>query len=242
MNIAYNSDGFSKFYSLNRHHWDEFYKSERYIMKRYMDVMSKPFSILDVGCGCGGLGEALSEKYHLSMYHGIDINLPNIETARNTLSLDCPFELTHGDIAEMNEVEKYDFVISFSCIDFNIEVEKMLLSCWTKVREGGRLILSVRLTDKPGVNDIQKSYQPIGVNANVEEMANYVVFNVKDFMETITKLPGLGGVDAYGYWGLPSATAHTPYERLCFSVAGLQKKINEKEPRVMLDLPLDLLI
>lgn len=137
MNIVYQSDGFSKYYNTNRHHWNEFYKSERYIMKRCMDAISGPFSVLDVGCGCGGLGEALSERYMLSMYHGIDINLPNIEVAKKNLKLHCPFELTHGDIAEVNWDRTYNFVISFSCIDFNIEVEKMLLSCWTKVREGG---------------------------------------------------------------------------------------------------------
>lgn len=108
-------------------------------------------------------------------------------------------------------------------------------------RGGGRLILSVRLTDKAGTNDIEKSYQPIGTGENTSEVANYVVFNIRQFLETINKLPMLGSIEAYGYWGIPAATAHTPYERLCFAVAGLEKK-DEKNPKAILNIPIDLLI
>ena len=238
-NIHYKSDGFAKYYSVNRHHWDEFYESERYIMSRFMDSKDGPFSVLDVGCGCGGLGEALSEKYQLSMYKGVDINLPNVKIAQSSLKLNCPFEIVCEDVTELTPSDGYDFVISFSCIDFNIEVEKMIASCWKQTKKGGHLILSVRLTNEMGVNDIEKSYQPIGVVSKATEVANYVVFNFNDLFKMIKEMPVLGGVTAYGYWNAPSSTAHTPYNRLCFSVVCLEKS-EVKQPYADLRLPIDL--
>lgn len=243
MNITYKSDGFAKYYSTNRHHWEEFYESERYIMGHFMDGMNAPFSVLDVGCGCGGLGKALSERYQISMYKGIDINLPNIEAGKKILSLNCPFELSCEDVAKMKADDGYDFVISFSCIDYNLEVKEMLDACWAQVKSGGRLILSVRLTNERGINDIKQSYQPVDIESELsseaDEVANYVVFNCNEFFQTIKTLDNLAGATGYGYWGAPSKTAHTPYSRLCFSVFGLEKG-NADIPYVNLRLPLDL--
>lgn len=239
MNIVYKSDGFSKYYGAKRHVWDEFYLSERYIMSRFMDELNKPFSVLDVGCGCGGLGYALQQKYKLSMYKGVDINQPNIEVAQRELNLGCPYELVCEDIVKMKGNEVYDFVISFSCIDFNIEVKEMLDVCWNKVREGGKLILSARLTNQSSVNDIGLSYQPIGENSS--EVANYVVFNVYDFLRLIKTLPNLGGITGYGYWGKPSSSAHTPYDKLCFSCVCLEKEMN-KDIKLDMKMPLNLFI
>lgn len=243
MNIAYKSDGFAKYYSKNRHHWDEFYESERYIMERFMDRIEDPFSVLDVGCGCGGLGKALSEKYQISMYKGIDINSPNIEAGKKILSLNCPFELSCEDVAKMKADDGYDFVISFSCIDYNLDVKEMLDACWAQVKAGGYLILSVRLTNGPGINDIEQSYQPVDIEAEElseeSEVANYVVFNYNEFFQTIRLIDNLAGATGYGYWGGPSKTAHTPYSRLCFSVFCLEKG-NRDIPYADLRLPLDL--
>lgn len=239
MNITYESDWLAKYYSMNRRHWDEFYESEKIILSRFMDETSAPFSVLDVGCGCGGLGQALSEKYKMSMYCGVDINRHNIETAKASLNLDCPVELVCKDVAKMENHGGYDFVISFSCIDYNIDVEETLSVCWMQVKPGGRLILSVRLTNETGVNDIEKSYQPVGNVYEPNEIANYVVFNINDFFQTIRKLPTLGNVTGYGYWGAPSKTAHTLYSRLCFSVFCLEKQEGSSS-NADLHLPLDL--
>ena len=43
----------------------------------------------------------------------------------------------------------------------------------------------------------------------------------------------------YGYWGPPSASAVTPYERLCFVACALSKRgtQNDAAVQVVLDLP-----
>lgn len=51
------------------------------------------------------------------------------------------------------------------------------------------------------------------------------------------------GVKASGYWGIPSTTAVTPYERLCFAAFSIQKKKSDdvRALRCQLDLPAEIL-
>lgn len=240
-NIVYKSNGFSEYYSVNRHVWNEFYDSERTIMERVMDAYLEPFSVLDVGCGCGGLGEALDDRYTLSFYKGIDINKPNIECAKMKTSsrILCTHEFECVDIAQAKEKRKYDVVISFSCVDFNADVDGMIAQCWKMVADKGHFIFSARLTNESGIDDIRKSYQRISMQDGDNEVANYVVFNCSDLLKRISGWNNVEKVEGYGYWGIPSSTAVTNYNRLCFSVFDVKKGCGNGK-KVRLDMPLDL--
>jgi hypothetical protein len=52
-----------------------------------------------------------------------------------------------------------------------------------------------------------------------------------------------GEINAYGYWGAPSASAVTPYERLCFSAFSIRKRNGNAggAPRFDLNLPAEIL-
>ncbi|MBM3851874.1 MAG: class I SAM-dependent methyltransferase, partial [Verrucomicrobia bacterium] len=180
--------------------------------------------VLDIGCGCGGLGLALREKFGVTHYTGIEINETASATARKLnpeakiltgdfLALD-PSTLTNGG---------YDVVISLSCIDWNIGFTVMLPKAYALVKPGGRFVLSLRLTDGPTIDDPARSYQYINYAGEKEgEKANYVVLNAQ---ELFARLHGLGveSISGFGFWGTPSVTAVTTVSRICFAVLMLHK-------------------
>ena len=104
--------------------------------------------------------------------------------------------------------------------------------------------MSLRLTNNKSINDISKSYQYIDFfNKNdTQEKANYVIFNINDIFKTFNTLsPKISKINAYGYYGLPSTTAKTPYDRLLFSVFSIYKGDNN-ECNIKLDFPLDIFL
>ena len=60
-NIKYKTDEIERFFSKNRIAWDQFYESEKVIISALK--LSKKDQVLDIGCGCGGLGLALKNKF-----------------------------------------------------------------------------------------------------------------------------------------------------------------------------------
>lgn len=244
-NIKYKSKSFLRYYSQNRMTWNEFYLSERIILERVIKKFEQGINIIDVGCGCGGLGKALSERFdNIHSYVGIDYDDKQIEYARAYNKLKIPHEYRCGDASVFSDDQKYDILISFSCIDYNLDVTGMLTNCWDKVKPGGYLITSVRLTENDTINDISRAYQI----ADGKEKANYVVFNWKDFLHMLTKLENnqVDEIEAYGYWHSPAPEITVvEYDRLCMSVFAIRKSLNaemEKTPIIRLELPCDLLI
>ena len=71
-NIKYSSKELVEFYSCSRQRWDEFYPSERWVFDKVAGKNKKLGDILDVGCACGGLGIALSNRFMLTSYKGVD--------------------------------------------------------------------------------------------------------------------------------------------------------------------------
>lgn len=226
-NIKYTSKELLEFYSCNRDTWDEFYPSEKWVFDKIAGIDKKIGNVLDVGCACGGLGAALKERFVLNSYTGVDINKKSIEWAKDNRNLgDVPASFMAGDVLELNLRSQYDLVVSLSCADWNIETEKIIGASWEKVREGGHFVISLRLTDGKGVNNILKSYQYINLSGKEKspEIANYVVFNFKDIIDMFKRLiPVPVSIGAYGYWGKPSSTAVTMFDRLVFAVFYIKK-------------------
>lgn len=246
-NIVYKSKELRTFYSCNRSRWDDFYPSERYAFLQITGEHRALGDVLDVGCACGGLGAALSEKFLLRSYTGVDINQEAIDWASREQRLPVAATFVAGDIIELSLRAKYDLVVSLSCADWNLEVRKIIDACWDRVKEGGHLVLSLRLTPEQGVNDISRSFQYINFSgkATAPELANYVVFNLNEALRILGALrPAPAIIGAYGYWGKPSATAVTPYDRLVFAVLYLRKGEagSSQSTEAELRLPLDIFI
>lgn len=247
-NIKYANDDFVAFYSRHRRTWNEFYESERHMFDKVFSRFDGPFSLLDAGCGCGGLGNALSEKFAIKFYKGLDINEQQIKWASENSGLSVPCEFVCADIAEYEDEQKFDAVVSLSCVDYNVEVNKMIESAWARVRPGGYFISSIRLTTKESINDIERAFQYINYESENDtkggykqsEIANYVVFSLDDILGVFGGLENApAGIEAYGYWGAPSKTAVIEYDELCMSVFALRKpEVNEDNGVITVNLEL----
>jgi SAM-dependent methyltransferase len=236
-NIIYRTDELARYFADNRVTWEQFYESERAIIGR-LDLDASR-SVLDIGCGCGGLGLALREKFGLTDYTGVEINAAAAAAGRRMNSM---AQILAGDILDLSRDELreqcFDVVFSLSCVDWNVRFNEMLVAAWKHVVPGGRLVATFRLTDEAGCNDMARSYQYINYEGvRTGEKAAYVVLNAGELMDSLLGFDP-DDIKAFGYWGPPSATAVTPYERLCFCAVSIRKRAAEPDAtRFELELP-----
>ena len=236
-NIAYQSPEISQYYAKHRIKWEDFYDSEKFIIEKL--GLQNDHEILDIGIGCGGLGLALKEKFGVNRYTGIEVNKM---AARIATKLNPDAKILCGDFLTLsNSVilnETFDSVFSLSCIDWNIQFDKMLSSAWSHVSDGGALIATFRIVAGAGCDDINMSYQHVNFSEEMSgEHVAYVVVNAKElFSKLMAFLPS--SITAYGYFRKPSVTAVTPYNKICFGAFLIRKKISGKDIGTKLDLNL----
>ena len=234
-NIKYTSSKLKIIFKENRVKWNDFYRSEKYIISE-LDL-NKTTSILDIGCACGGLGIALNERFGVRNYTGIEINIEAAKTAR---ILNPKARIIEGDILEIpnNKLLIYDIVFSLSCIDWTDKFTLILKKAWSLVKVGGEMVLSLRLTENNGLDDINRSFQYINYERKKEgEIVPYVVLNYKEWMKTVKSLPRISKIRGFGYYGSPSITTITPFKKVCFAVFAL-KKNDKKNNEIIIDLEL----
>ena len=242
-NIAYKTEEIVKFFAENRVTWEQFYESEKIVIEGLGIVGSD--SILDIGCGCGGLGLALKDKFGVTNYTGIEIN----ELAAHKAETITPSAVVLcGDFLEISEIEifgkVFDVVFSLSCFDWNIQFDEMLLAAWNHVAQGGSLVATFRIVATEGCDDMNRSYQYINYDGELAgEKAAYVVLNAKALFDKLKTLSP-STIKAYGYFGAPSRTAITPYTEICFTAVSITKRQsdNSVEPRLDLQLPTEVLL
>lgn len=241
-NIAYQTDKLAGYFTCHRVAWNQFYESERVIIERLK--LDRRREVLDIGCGCGGLGLALRDKFGIENYTGVEINRPAAEAA---LIMNPKANILCGDILDLSQNvlrnRRFNVVFSLSCVDWNVCFADMLAVAWNQVLPGGHLVATFRLTTGKGCNDMNRSYQYINSDGILEgECAAYVVLNAKILMDQLIHF-NPSEINAYGYWGAPSATAVTPYERLCFTAFSIRKRKVEDvgSLRCHLDLPEEIL-
>lgn len=221
-NIRYTAGDIEQFYREHRVTWEQFYESERVMFERL--GLNAESTVLDLGCGCGGLGLALKERFGVTDYTGVEINEQATETGRVLYPEAC---MINADVlaipADVLPHEQFDVVVSLSCIDWNLRFLDMLETAYSYVKPGGWFLSSFRLTTEATSNDIQQSWQYINFDGKKEgEIAPYVVMNARELIELLRSLQH-DTIAAYGYWGNPSTTAETPHEKICFTVAAVKK-------------------
>jgi SAM-dependent methyltransferase len=237
-NVAYQTDQLARYFSQNRLAWEQFYESERVIIGGL--GLDRRHRILDIGCGCGGLGLALRERFGVERYTGVEISPPAVEAGR---ALNPNARILSGDILDVTRDalrdERFDAVFSLSCVDWNIRFGDMLAAAWNHVLPGGYLVATFRLTAAEGCNDVSRSFQYVNYEGKLEgEHASYVVLNAQTLMQQLANF-NPSDIVAYGYMGAPSATAVTPYASLCFAAVAIRKRAaaDDGALRYRLDLP-----
>ena len=241
-NIVYQTDLIARYFSRNRVAWQQFYESERVVIDQLH--LNRHHEILDIGCGCGGLGMALRDRFGIENYTGVEINASAAEAGR---VMNPKAHIVCGDILDLGpngfQDRRFDVVFSLSCVDWNVRFSDMLAAAWNYVLPGGHLVATFRLTAEEGCSDFQRSYQYINFDGIPEgERASYVVLNARSLIEQLSAF-NPSEINAYGYWGAPSATAVTPYENLCFAALSIRKRKSDDVGalRCQLELPAEIL-
>lgn len=237
-NIKYETDSIESFYKEHRVTWDDFYPSEKKMFETL--ELNRQSCVLDVGCGCGGLGNALDSRFNVKNYVGIDINKKAIDTARK---LFAQYTFLEGDVLDLKSPEipnnYFDLVVSLGCIDWNVEFDKMLEAAMNYVKPGGVFLSSFRFSNELEKHSQSKSYQYINFqNQHEGEQAPYIVLNPNDLFDKLLQFKP-SAIKGYGYWGSPSKTAITPYEKICFTVLAITKGPDD-QCQFNLELPNDL--
>ena len=236
---------FIEYFSNNRNSFEKFYPSERYVFEKIFKNNNNS-KVLDIGCACAGLYNALRERYGNIDYTGIEIN----EIAANYASTTFPeIKVINSDFNDfkLRNNTKFNYVFSLSCFDWNLGNSKdilasfytMLHNSWNLVDDGGYLILSLRVDDLDTIFDSKTSYQYINYEGKLEgEIANYGIISIRDCSKLFKKLSP-SKIIAKGFVGSPSKTAITPKKELCFSVFAVQKS-SEMFNDTLLDINLTL--
>jgi SAM-dependent methyltransferase len=239
-NVTYQTGELVRYFALNRIKWSQFYESERVIIGELS--LDSHNAILDIGCGCGGLGLALRERFGVKDYTGVEINRLAADAGQ---VMNPGAHILCGDILELSQSDLrgrfFNVVFSLSCVDWNVRFSEMLAAAWDHVLPGGHLVATFRLSDSDGCNDINRSYQYINFDGIREgERASYVVLNARSLIQRLISFDP-GEISAYGYWGAPSGTAVTPYQRLCFAAFSIRKRIgNHSSLQFRLNLPVEI--
>ena len=91
------------------------------------------------------LGLALKQEFSISNYVGVDIHSNLLSLQENESTLGFRFI---NQIFELQLEDQFDIVISFSCVDWNVETESMINKCWNLVKPGGKFIATFRLSNE----------------------------------------------------------------------------------------------
>ena len=95
--------------------------------------------VLEVGCGQGGFGARLAQRYD---YVGVEPDAISCATAQQRVAAVGDGEVRHGDLSVVKPDETFDLVAAFEVIE-HIEDDVSALAAWAShLRPGGWLLLS----------------------------------------------------------------------------------------------------
>ena len=83
LNNSWNSKTIQKQLLETRTKYSDLYRGEKYLISKFIKNND---SVLDIGCGQGGLFKILNKKYKNISYTGIDFNKNMIEFAKSNYS------------------------------------------------------------------------------------------------------------------------------------------------------------
>ena len=107
-----------------RANFNQLYKGEKYLISRFIKNND---SVLDIGCGQGGLYKILNKKFKKIKYTGIDFNKQMIDLAKSNFSNGKFYWFTKKDYHKFFK-KKFDVVIIFGILHLNPNWDRILLN------------------------------------------------------------------------------------------------------------------
>ena len=110
------------------------------VVSRLLPPVDRDLRVLEVGCGQGGFGARLAQRYR---YLGIEPDGQSCDVARQRVARAGGHgEVRHGDLSVVAAQEAFDLVCAFEVIE-HIEDDAAALRSWVEhLTPGGRVLLS----------------------------------------------------------------------------------------------------
>ena len=223
-----------KLFRVKRIKWAQFYESERTVLS--LLGMDKWTRVLDLGLDPGGLGVALKERFGVVSYSTIVQDPEEVKEVR-TINPEATILQTPLEGLPVTEEGAYDIVTALGLDDSPHLLDATIQLAYAQLGHGGAIVFTVRLTDKETVCDEAVSVQQVISGPKTITRQAYIVRNIR---ETIQKIERLGKVriSAYGYQGIPSSTAKTPFRTVCFAAFIVTRQDGMEDSRTPLELHL----
>ena len=121
---AWGSKSILKHIEENRTKFNHLYKGEKYLITKF--IKNKD-SVLDIGCGQGGLCKILNKKFKQIKYTGVDFNKKMIDLAKSNFSNAKFYWFTKKNYHKFFK-KKFDVVIIFGILHLNSNWDRILLN------------------------------------------------------------------------------------------------------------------
>jgi trans-aconitate methyltransferase len=104
--------------------------------------LDKSAHLLDVGCGDGKITSKLAEQLFEGKVVGLDISPTMIDFARKTFSTHW-LEFVVGDASKIDFHEQFDYITSFSAMQWVRDQKAALAGMHAALKPGGRLLITM---------------------------------------------------------------------------------------------------
>jgi SAM-dependent methyltransferase len=225
----------SKLFQVQRIKWDHLYDSEKTVLSTL--ELSKHSRVLDMGIDPGGLGVALRERFGVKSYVAL-VSDPAVGSEAKAVYPESEVVVACAEEYFADQLNAFDLVCVFGAEDSPDFLDNIIPKAYASLKPGGSLLLRVRLTDAPTIQDVQLSSQKVFTRKGLVETNRYIVRNTHEVLDSLRKLSP-ARIFAYGYSGVPSSTATTPFKIVCFGVFAVTRPGpgGPTEPQIELRLP-----
>lgn len=201
----------SELYTNYRIHFDEFFESEKHFFNAA--TLKEGMSVLDIGGGAGGLGNALREKFNLNLkYTCIDPDSKAVEAGKKRFGAnDTDFKLICDEFpGPLPPTQTWDMVCVIGWFAQVTEWKRFLLTLCERANKYVNIGINVRLTGNTVVDpDVSYVYY-FDSGKRIPEITHniYELFNFASIQEI-----GAEKIEFYGYHGKGSSSAYRPVPR-----------------------------
>jgi len=134
------------------------------VAEKYLSCMDiKPSDrVLDLGCGNGAFTRKILDKVPKGSVLGIDASENMLELAK-AVTKDYPnFSIKKSDVHTMQFSHKFDYIVSFWCMQWASDIRKLFENIFNALKTGGKILAVFPAGDDPyimGYYAIKKSGQ-----------------------------------------------------------------------------------
>jgi ubiquinone/menaquinone biosynthesis C-methylase UbiE len=215
LNNTWGSKSIIKHIGDTRANFNQLYKGEKYLISKFIKNND---TVLDIGCGQGGLCHILNKKFKKIKYTGIDFNKKMIDLAKSNFS-DGKFYYFKKKNYYKFFKKKFDVVIIFGILHLNSNWDKILLNA-SKVSKRA-IIFDHRIELK--INNNKNFYLDLDFeNRNKKFRINYFLLK-KNYLENFIKFKMKKlNVNKFYYTGYASKYSNIK-NKITFANVGLYK-------------------